>query len=179
MLDIIKILLNPTISLIEKVFNKNDYRLKQLKSVKNKGFSEHYQKFSKNRQEEISFRVQTGISTNYLTIGKILTLYEAISMKTKDDIRILKRIFEFIKISEEKAFIEIKPVQKYLGIGLFWLSLVGIVMTLLLILSSLFFEIFDVKNLVTMIAYIFFFIYFLGTSYPVMEAIRIKKVLEK
>lgn len=91
----------------------------------------------------------------------------------------MKSFYEFIDCSGKKAEIRIPPIQKYLGIFLYYLSLVGIVFCMIPLILLFYLNFLDVKIIIEFSLYIFYFIYFFKMSLPVKEAMRFQKLIQK
>lgn len=176
-LDFVKLVLMPIIKFFERQTDKNDYKLKQLQRIRNENHSQLFCDFLTNTEKEICFRQQTNVNTNHQTVDKMIELYNRISMNTKENISVLKKIEEFIDISGEKATIRIPKNQKVLGIILYRISIFGNIICFILALISLLF-LRDWAMFIEIVALIVFFMYFLYTTLPLKKAIWLQKIVD-
>lgn len=128
---------------------------------------------------EIEFERYTGIIANQQVVKKLNSLYRDLSKISKITWKEIKSFYEFIDCSGEKARIKIPLVQRYLGIFLYYFSLVGIFFCMIPLILLFYLNFLDVKIIIEFSLYIFYFIYFFKTSLPVKEAMRFQKLIQK
>lgn len=129
--------------------------------------------------EEMEFKRDTGIIANQQVIKKLNSLYRDLSKVSKITWRKMKSFYEFIDCSGKKAEIRIPPIQKYLGIFLYYLSLVGIVFCMIPLILLFCLNFLDIRIIVEFSLYVFYFIYFFKMSLPVKEAMQFQKLIQK
>ena len=128
---------------------------------------------------EMEFKRDTGIIANQQVIKKLNSLYRDLSKVSKITWRKMKSFYEFIDCSGKKAEIRIPPIQKYLGIFLYYLSLVGIIFCMIPLILLFCLNFLDIRIIVEFSLYVFYFIYFFKMSLPVKEAIQFQKLIQK
>ena len=128
---------------------------------------------------EMEFKRDTGIVANQQVIKKLNSLYRDLSKVSKITWRKMKSFYEFIDCSGKKAEIKIPPIQRYLGIFLYYLSLVGIVFCMIPLILLFCLKFLDIRIIIEFSLYVFYFIYFLKMSLPVKEAMRFQKLIQK
>ena len=128
---------------------------------------------------EMEFKRDTGIIANQQVIKKLNSLYRDLSKVSKITWRKMKSFYEFIDCSGKKAEIRIPPIQKYLGIFLYYLSLVGIVFCMIPLILLFCLNFLDIRIIVEFSLYVFYFIYFFKMSLPVKEAMQFQKLIQK
>lgn len=128
---------------------------------------------------EMEFKRDTGIVANQQVIKKLNSLYRDLSKVSKITWRKMKSFYEFIDCSGKKAEIRIPPIQKYLGIFLYYLSLVGIVFCMIPLILLFCLNFLDIRIIVEFSLYVFYFIYFFKMSLPVKEAMQFQKLIQK
>lgn len=129
--------------------------------------------------EEMEFKRYTGITANQQVIRKLNSLYRDLSKISKITWKEIKFFYEFIDCSGKKAEIRIPPIQKYLGIFLYYLSLVGIVFCMIPLILLFCLNFLDIRIIVEFSLYVFYFIYFFKMSLPVKEAMQFQKLNQK
>jgi len=128
---------------------------------------------------EIEFKRDTGINANQQVIKKLYSLHRNLSKISKITWKEIKSFYEFIDCSGEKARIKIPLVQRYLGIFLYYFSLVGVFFCMIPLILLFYLNFLDVKIIMEFSLYIFYFIYFFKMSLPVKEAMRFQKLIQK
>ena len=128
---------------------------------------------------EMEFKRDTGIIANQQVIKKLNSLYRDLSKVSKITWRKMKSFYEFIDCSGKKAEIRIPPIQKYLGIFLYYLSLVGIIFCMIPLILLFCLNFLEIRIIVEFSLYVFYFIYFFKMSLPVKEAIQFQKLIQK
>ncbi|WP_128092025.1 hypothetical protein [Capnocytophaga ochracea] len=128
---------------------------------------------------EIEFERDTGINANQQVIKKLYSLHRNLSKISKITWKDIKSFYEFIDCSGKKARIKIPLVQRYLGIFLYYLSLVGIFFCMIPLILLFYLNFLDVKIIIEFSLYIFYFIYFFKMSLPVKKAMRFQKLIQK
>lgn len=129
--------------------------------------------------EEIEFKRYTGITANQQVIEKLNSLYSDLSKISKITWIEIKSFYEFIDCSGKKAEIKVPPVQRYLGISLYYLCFISIALCMIFLFVLLFFLNFlDIKIIIELSLYVFYFIYFFKMSLPVKEAMRYQKLIK-
>ena len=128
---------------------------------------------------EMEFKRDTGIIANKQVIEKLRSLYRNLSKTSKITWIEIKSFYEFIDCSGKKAEIKISPIQRYLGIFLYYLCFISIVLCMIFLFVLLFFLNFlDIKIIIELSVYVFYFIYFFKMSLPVKEAMRYQKLIK-
>ena len=128
---------------------------------------------------EMEFKRDTGIIANQQVIKKLNSLYSDLSKISKITWIEIKSFYEFIDCSGKKAEIKISPIQRYLGISLYYLCFISIALCMIFLFVLLFFLNFlDIKIIVELSLYVFYFIYFFKMSLPVKEAMRYQKLIK-
>jgi hypothetical protein len=128
---------------------------------------------------EMEFKRDTGIIANQQVIKKLNSLYRDLSKVSKITWRKMKSFYEFIDCSGKKAEIRIPPIQKYLGIFLYYLSLVGIIFCMIPLILLFCLNFLEIRIIVEFSLYVFYFIYFFKMSLPVKEAMQFQKLIQK
>ncbi|WP_454974239.1 hypothetical protein [Capnocytophaga gingivalis] len=128
---------------------------------------------------EMEFKRDTGIVANQQVIKKLNSLYRDLSKVSKITWRKMKSFYEFIDCSGKKAEIKIPPIQRYLGIFLYYLSLVGIVFCMIPLILLFCLNFLDIRIVIGFSLYVFYFIYFFKMSLPVKEAMQFQKLIQK
>ena len=128
--------------------------------------------------EEIEFKRYTGITANQQVIEKLNSLYSDLSKISKITWIEIKSFYEFIDCSGKKAEIKVPPVQRYLGIFLYYFNLIGIIFCIIPLILLFCLNFLDIKIIIELSLYVFYFIYFFKMSLPVKEAMRYQKLIK-
>lgn len=128
---------------------------------------------------EMEFKRDTGIIANQQVIKKLNSLYSDLSKISKITWIEIKSFYEFIDCSGKKAEIKVPPVQRYLGIFLYYFNLIGIIFCIIPLILLFCLNFLEIKIIIEFSVYVFYFIYFFKMSLPVKEAMRFQKLIQK
>ena len=176
---VIKIIRNLSDSFIKYSKIKNDEIAQRKKDLAENTLPQTLLNHYKENIEEIEFERLTGITANKQVIEKLRSLYRNLSKTSKITWIEIKSFYEFIDCSGEKARIKIPLIQRYLGIFLYYFSLVGVFFCMIPLILLFYLNFLDVKIIMEFSLYIFYFIYFFKMSLPVKEAMRFQKLIQK
>ncbi len=177
---VIKIIRNLSDSFIKYSKIKNDEIAQRKKDLAENTLPQTLLNHYKENIEEIEFERLTGITANKQVIEKLRSLYRNLSKTSKITWIEIKSFYEFIDCSGKKAEIKISPIQRYLGISLYYLCFISIALCMIFLFVLLFFLNFlDIKIIIELSLYVFYFIYFFKMSLPVKEAMRFQKLIQK